>query len=381
MQLIDEIHDSPMQFVIAISGGGSDAVSQLLQVPGASRTLLEAVVPYSAAAMASFLGKAPDQACNEKTARAMAMASYQRARELHPDADAACLAGISCTASLITDRQRRGLHRIHIGVQTCKSTQSISVKLGKGLRNRNQEESIACNMILNAMARICGSSQQIPVDLTKEEPVIHEQSAADDDLQALFTGRIDRLRVAGKQTADSVKTLFPGAFNPLHEGHRLIAALASEITGEETHLEVCAINLDKLPLDYLEMEYRIERLAHEYPLWFTRAPTFVAKASLFPGVTFAVGIDTIIRIADPHYYDDETDKYLRAIDAIRDQGCRFLVFGREVDAKFLSLNDVVLPGRLSEICKQVPASRFRKNISSTALRNRIRNKPALNICK
>lgn len=375
MQLINAIHDSPIKFVVAISGGGSDAVSQLLQVPGASRTLLEAVIPYSAAAMASFLGTAPDQACSEKTARAMAMASYQRARVLQPDADVASLAGISCTAALITDRQRKGLHSIHIGVQTAKSTQSIAVRLDKGLRNRSEEELIACNLVLNAMAEICGSSHQIPVDLTPEEAVVHEQSSADDDLQALFAGQIDYLRIPGKKTTDPVKTLFPGAFNPLHEGHRLIAALASEITGEQTHLEVCTINLDKLPLDYIEMEYRIQHLAHEFPLLLTRAPTFVAKALLFPGVTFAVGIDTIIRIADPHYYEDKIENCLIAINAIRDQGCRFLVFGRDLDEKFLSLEDVALPDALRDICESVPESSFRMKISSTELRNIIDRKP------
>jgi nicotinamide mononucleotide (NMN) deamidase PncC len=365
-----------MQFVVAISGGGSEAVSQLLQVPGASRTLLESIVPYSAAALASFLGSAPDQACSESTARAMAMASYLRARQLNPNTDTESLAGISCTAALATDRQRKGLHSIHVGVQTRDSTQSLSLILRKGLRTRVEEESIARNLILNTLARICGSSQQLPIDLTPDERVIHEQSTADDNLQALFTGRMDCLQVAGKQLADSAKTVFPGAFNPLHEGHQEMARLASGTTGQQTHLEICVVNADKLPLDYMEMEYRIQRLANSYPLWFTRAPTFTEKASLFPGATFAVGIDTIIRIADPRYYDDETTKRRAAIDAIAAQACSFLVFGRYVDGTFLSLEDVSLPDNLRKICDYVPESSFRIDISSTELRNRLQQKQA-----
>ena len=43
--LIDQIHDSSLSIVIAVTGGGVASVADLLLVPGASRTVLEAVVP------------------------------------------------------------------------------------------------------------------------------------------------------------------------------------------------------------------------------------------------------------------------------------------------------------------------------------------------
>ena len=71
-QLVQQIHDSPMRIVLAASGGGSRAIADLLEVPGASRTLLEAVVPYSPPAMAAWLGTLPDGLCSAATGRAMA---------------------------------------------------------------------------------------------------------------------------------------------------------------------------------------------------------------------------------------------------------------------------------------------------------------------
>ena len=49
--LVARIHAAPIRLVLAITGGGSRAIAELLEVPGGSRTLLEAVVPYSSAAL------------------------------------------------------------------------------------------------------------------------------------------------------------------------------------------------------------------------------------------------------------------------------------------------------------------------------------------
>ncbi len=46
--LIQAIHDSPPRAVFAAAGAGSQALADLLGVPGASRTLLEALIPYAA---------------------------------------------------------------------------------------------------------------------------------------------------------------------------------------------------------------------------------------------------------------------------------------------------------------------------------------------
>src|SRR3989304_5685560 len=119
-QLVQQIHDAPTQIVLAATGGGSRAISDLLEVPGASRTLLEAFVPYSAEAMIDYLGSRPDEFCSPRTARAMAMQAFLHACKLGKfDAKSAGLvgdrAGVACTAGLVTDRPRRGSHRAHRG--------------------------------------------------------------------------------------------------------------------------------------------------------------------------------------------------------------------------------------------------------------------------
>ena len=58
---IEKIHAAPHKAVVAVSGAGTQAVAWLLGVAGASRTILEALVPYGRESMNSFLGFEPEQ--------------------------------------------------------------------------------------------------------------------------------------------------------------------------------------------------------------------------------------------------------------------------------------------------------------------------------
>ena len=119
--------------VVVVTGGGSGAISALLSVGGASRTVLAAAVPYSQAALVEWLGGVPDEYCASRTARAMAMAAYEKARRYDP---AAPVCGIGCTASLASDRPKRGSHRVHLAAQSESATATVSLELEKGLRSR-----------------------------------------------------------------------------------------------------------------------------------------------------------------------------------------------------------------------------------------------------
>src|SRR5262245_20314223 len=44
--LIAQLHDAPVRYALALTGGGAAAAGWLLSVPGGSRTVLEVAVPY-----------------------------------------------------------------------------------------------------------------------------------------------------------------------------------------------------------------------------------------------------------------------------------------------------------------------------------------------
>jgi hypothetical protein len=176
-------------------------------------------------------------------------------------------------------------------------------------------------------------------------------------------------KISGEGAHGSPVLVLPGAFNPLHAAHERMAELASERLGASTVFELSITNVDKPPLDFIELADRLQRLSG-YELLLTRAPTFVEKAVLVPNAVFVVGTDTMSRIADPRYYGGEIAQRDKAISTIADQGCRFLVFGRTRADQFVSLSDLNLPPALRQLCEEVPESTFRADVSSTELRNR-----------
>jgi nicotinamide mononucleotide (NMN) deamidase PncC len=361
-QLIERVHASGKHMLLSITGGGSRAIASLLEVPGASASVIGAIVPYAPAALESWLGGAVDQHCSERTSRAMAMTAFDRARQFC-DADPRTLRGIGATASLASTRPKRGPHRIHVAWQSAEATVSYSCELAKGERMRAEEEVVATQLILAAVCEACGVDGASLVDPSVSAAVRRRERIAPPDWTELLLGERTSVTI---HDVDSV-VLFPGAFNPLHDGHLRMAELAEAHYGVPVTFELSITNVDKAPLDFIELADRLEPLAGRRVL-LTRAPTFAEKARMSPFCVFVVGMDTLIRIADLQYYGGDAAHRDDAIAAIANQGCRFLVFGRMVDDRFLRLSDVELPTALRELCDEVPESQFRADVSSTDLR-------------
>lgn len=350
--------------MIAVTGGGSGAISTLLGEPGASRSILAATVPYAPEALIEWLGGPPDEFCSSRTARAMAMRAFLKAHIYDPQA-AAC--GVAATASLASDRPKRGPHRIHGAWQTAATTAAWSLELEKGRRSRSEEERVAAALVLNAVAEVCGTSDRLELPLVEGERVETASVDAPRDQQDLLAGRVQVVPLGAAVGGGVPRAVFPGAFNPLHAAHRKMAAAAGKLLGCDVALELSIDNVDKPPLDFIEIDRRVRQFSQRDAVWLTRAATFVKKAELFPGATFVVGADTIERIGQVRYYGHPS-ALEEALTEIASRGCRFLVFGRTIDGRFRTLGDLQLPAALAALCRGVPEADFREDISSTQLR-------------
>lgn len=516
------LRETPWRCVFSISGGGSAFLSDYLSLPGASASFLEGLIPYSPEATNAFLGFRPENYSSERTARLLASAALRRARTLaaaeeetrksdenkkikdvasnvaplsprsatnaktpenrdknkvikNPgnfNLSAFSLVGVGATASLVSDRPKRGEHRIFCAVETLFETFSATLTLEKGARDRAAEERLAADFILtvllfaaeNAVDRAAAlgidgetasaanfgvlprpnvrttanaAESELNAPLPPLSPTAWREFSAPippSELLPLGPGdvasiswatldavgsaflfdldsttfprpfpKIAALRFdAGKTAAvrfaptpqtpiqqeltptktpvgeasSTAETLYPGSFNPPHRAHRRVAELAAEKTGAPVAFELSVRNVDKPSLDALEISRRIEALRQEapnVPIWTTNAPRFVEKAALFPGSTFALGTDSVVRLGDAKYENGSTSRRDAVLDRLAELGARFLVFTRKLDGAVRASESLPLPKRLRTLCDFVPPEEFLDDVSSTALRREAQN--------
>ena len=456
LSLILGLHQSPTTLVLATTGGGSFAISDLFSVPGASKTVLAAFVPYAPAAIARFIARAPEQYCCVRTARQLAMSAFQRGQSLlgaarkgetvpsevahyaeYDDsqgaiapcspfqyrlaeridlADSVGLIGVGCTASLSTDREKRGDCRVHIATQTLRRTTTCSLQLAKGARTRWEEERLVADLIFNmifdagkdvpsgvgaeeSVPFLAGTSKDVaieeilPLGLKDGEKVLARRTVASAPLIDLFFGktlavlwedgtlRHRRLELEEPDSQGSVynsqaeftQAIFPGSFNPIHEAHCRMVNMAQQRLGSRVALEIAVQSVDKPLVDYIDLEDRLGNIRASLPgqaVWLSQAKMFEEKADLFKETMFVVGADTLRRFADLRFYRGSIHTLHDVLRMIAYRNCRFLVFARQDENGLESMQTLQIPDMLWSLCDEVSADEFAMVLSSSEIRER-----------
>ncbi|WMW24675.1 hypothetical protein RE474_11385 [Methanolobus sediminis] len=386
---IMDIHRSPFRIVLAITGGGTEAIGELLRHGSGSDTLLEAIVPYSKESLQDLIGKEPDMYASAETAKDMAMSAYRRALLLDSRTETPeplDLIGIGVTCKLAKQGyEREGRqHEIYFASQSYYKT-TVSGVTFKEKGSREEQESIASNFILDRIASLCEpekcAKHSIRENDTGEKTLIIEKEVEADNetselllrtLESINFGKNVPRKVNLKISSNKPGIIMSGSFNPCHKNHIEMAMIASEKYGMPVDFEISLANVDKPPIDYISLKERVDsvrvcmqdmREGTAGNIYLSNSPLFVDKAVLFPGSVFLIGTDTLNRLFNINYYREGEDMQ-SLIDHFRKYNTRFLVFRRK-DAEICSEIDI------PNICEIVSCDCYADDGTSSS---KIRNK-------
>jgi hypothetical protein len=384
--LIQSIHksSSSTKLVIAMAGNGTQAISELMRYGNGSATLLAQHLLYDNAAFNRYIGGKPDKYVSAHASRKLAMAAYMESQQIA--SASAPTAGIGCTSSLVKpDGEREGReHFIFVSTQDQLHTRTMSIKLDASLkRSRVEQEWINALAILQAVGDCRGASDSIgemlqqrlaSTDVVDNECNTHPAPA----LSEVIHGRASCYLREGV-LPESPCVVCAGSFNPLHPAHIQLLKLAEVRTALPGVFELSVTNVDKPPLDFLEIEKRSRQFEQRsLPLVVTNRPRYLGKIEVFPaGSAFVMGCDTFSRLVDPRYYQTgETP-----LDLFEARGTRFIVAARrEKDGTVMSGHDVIqrlgdspatadAARRWDQLTYTIPTNEFLMDMSSSAIRS------------
>lgn len=170
VELVRLIHASPTRVCAVVTGGGVLSLAWLFGEPGASRTFLDAQVPYSMSALDEYVGVDAEQHVSPLEADRMAGAALVRGHHLAGQGER--VAGVSCTATIATDRTKKGEHRCATAFRREDGGAVYSLTLEKEARDRAGEEEVVSRLFLNTLAAACGVDYRVDLLLIDGESVL-----------------------------------------------------------------------------------------------------------------------------------------------------------------------------------------------------------------
>ena len=393
---IEALHATAHRMVFAFAGAGSEALHLLHAVAGSSRTVLGACDLYHPTALRDALVEgltvtAPTRrdraegrvvanggAVRTEVADRLASAAHARALEIVRDDDPpGPVFGVGLTATLITDRPKRGDHRFHLSVADALGVRRVAVTLAKGARTRKEEEAQVTGWTLAATGEAAGllgwaTPPTVPGDLvvTSATPSEAYRQFLDTPSSVAVLDRDGRLtvvdaRARSRSGARLPSALVSGSFHPMHEGHRRLARAAEAFLGVPVGYEMSLDNAEKASLDAEGAWQRSAQAHGDRAIVLTHDPLFVDKSERLPGTTWVVGVDTARRILERRFYESDAEM-AASMARIRERGSRFLVAGRDVGGEYSVLSDLSIPAHCVDLFIELP--HFRDDSSSTKVR-------------
>jgi nicotinic acid mononucleotide adenylyltransferase len=284
--IINAINGHKTKAYIAVTGGGSKFIGDFLEHDGGSNTILGFEVPYAMEAFHKFVGFKPEKYCDETAAEYLAIAAYKKGKTLENGP----VAGIGVTCALQKENEREGRRNVaYIAIvndyhDICEVYTFDLPKIG-----RYRQEQVVAELILNLFYdNLYPNADGIKAETDYKQKNTDYIKAYGNDI---FTGKYNLDDIRNKK-----HFIFPGSFNPLHDGHKEIANMIEQTYSKKVLFELSVENAEKPPMLIEDLVNRTRQF-EDGDLIVANAPKFIDKVDLYGhGNTFIVGTDTMTRI-------------------------------------------------------------------------------------
>jgi nicotinamide mononucleotide (NMN) deamidase PncC/glycerol-3-phosphate cytidylyltransferase-like family protein len=275
------------QFYIICTGGGSQAISNILSKGGASEFFVGAEIPYDTDQILGILREVWDgKYCSERTAHQLASAAYERVRYGINNC------GIGVTASLckVQGERKDRVNQVFVAVVT-KNTASTYHFIFKGSSKRPTQE---------LMSRIL--QEEVCADII--EYVINRQRYGDKAgpcVEGTIVKHYSYVNTV-KKSKKALRPVFSGSFNPIHMDHLRIIKQLKEYG--KPIVEISIEHKFKPRISAFEYNYRKNLIGSIVDVEVMPGvdPLFVNKADNYDfgevEYVFAMGADIYNRLED-----------------------------------------------------------------------------------
>jgi len=295
---LEKLRDSGAKIYIVATGAGAGLQKTIWDVPGISKSLVGCEFPYAKEATNQFLGFTPNKSVSKETAVDLASTAYIKAKKVAKWNGTAV--GLGITAAVQSQNARRGKDEYFVaavGDRGCfLEHYDIS---GPGMVRKSQGAYIDGAGLLVLLAGL-GDTRYQKTPIQDCSDLVLERVLA----RPVFT-KTERV-LFHSSLAD---TLFPGTFNPLHEGHRAAVEQSLDV-GDTCGWVINVDPIHKKTLTGVDLLARVADIQSKSkdPIIFTQGqPLFLDKIQKNPHRNWIVGTDTLERMLDPKWGIDPTD--------------------------------------------------------------------------
>jgi len=349
--LLESLTSTKVRIALVCTGAGAGIQGHLWNIPGISSVLVESAFPYAPEATDEYLGFTPESYASVETAVDLATEAYYRAYK----PGGAPAIGIGLTASVASTYAHKGEHRAfaaYLRDDACMLS-SIILKKGQGKEQRILDgeacDIFVANVILEATGHLWGNLKFKPNTVQYIDHVEGTQLAKKRFFKRPY------FSAEGKRLEDlppgddylNHGAIFPGAFDPPHEGHFGIENSFVNFTGGPVAFAIEEDCPHKGKLSLATLVQRAKMLSGKNRLFTSGLPLYLDKARRYPGVGIIIGADALIRMLDCKWGPTLDD----LVTGFRETNTTFYVAGRVLGnhgdtflGKLVTLEDVRNPG-------------------------------------